>query len=285
MANGLHRHEHKYLLSGSEATQIMSTLSGLMPYDVHGGAAGYRVDSLYYDSPSLRCFWQRVDGVTARRALRIRLYPSSAVATAQKSVVEIKEHREPMTQKRRLALPLPLAEALCAGELSATLRGQLDPLEQHVASEVSFLVRTSRLRPSAITSYHRIALVGTDLHPNLRVTFDTDLRGRLHALELGRHAPNHRVIGRDWCIMEVKSNGAIPEWVHTLLARRGCQRQGISKYCAVTSQLSGGALPPWLFAKSPPIAAKSGNGALPTDNSAPRGGELESSNGFEQAHE
>jgi SPX domain protein involved in polyphosphate accumulation len=138
-------------------------------------------------------------------------------------------------QKRRLELPLALAEQLCAGSLD--LRN-LDELDQEVASEVQYLINAMHLQPTCITAYRRRAFVGNRYDSGLRITFDSDLRGRVHALRVNQAVEDHMIIPPEWCVMEVKSDEAVPDWVTSLLARHGCQLQRVSKYCAALARLT-----------------------------------------------
>jgi hypothetical protein len=94
------------------------------------------------------------------------------------------------------------------------------------------------LRPTAITAYHRRAFTGNRYDSGLRITFDSDLRGRVHALRVSEDAENKRIAPPDWSIMEVKCDEAIPDWVTSLLARHSCSLQRVSKYCAVIAKLT-----------------------------------------------
>ena len=52
-------------------------------------------------------------------------------------------------------------------------------------------------------------------------SFDSDLRGRTHALRVNEATENHRFAPPDWSIMEVKSDEAIPEAVsRRVMSRR-----------------------------------------------------------------
>jgi hypothetical protein len=52
-------------------------------------------------------------------------------------------------------------------------------------------------------------------------------------------AANNRLIAPvDWCVLEVKTNDKVPDWVGSMLARYGCQLRRISKYCATIGKLS-----------------------------------------------
>jgi SPX domain protein involved in polyphosphate accumulation len=88
------------------------------------------------------------------------------------------------------------------------------------------------LRPAAITAYHRRAFEGDLQNAGLRITFDTLVSSRLHALTVNRVASNRLIIPEGWAIMEVKANEAVPDWVTSLLARHDCQLTRVSKYCA-----------------------------------------------------
>jgi len=65
------------------------------------------------------------------------------------------------------------------------------------------------------------------------------LRARIHGLKVNNSAVNHLFAPPDWCIMEVKANDAVPDWVTFMLARHGCQLRRVSKYCAGLALLAG----------------------------------------------
>jgi SPX domain protein involved in polyphosphate accumulation len=235
MIRRFNRYELKYVLRTAQCDAIIADLDGLATPDEHGGAQGYRVVSLYYDSPSLDAFWAKIDGIKFRRKLRLRIYSDPDIERTAHGMVEIKQRINRTVQKKRIELPLPLAEQLCAGSLALK---DLDELDQEVASEVQYLVNAMHLQPTAITAYHRRAFVGNRYDSGLRITFDAHLAGRMHALRVNQDAQNHAIAPPEWCVMEVKSNDAVPDWVTSLLARHGCQLQRVSKYCAVVAKLS-----------------------------------------------
>jgi SPX domain protein involved in polyphosphate accumulation len=233
------RYELKYVLPIWRRDRIIADLDGFAELDAHGGREGYRLLSLYYDSPGLDFFWAKVDGLKYRRKLRLRIYPDAQGESGQDAMVEIKQRTNRTVQKRRLALPLDKAEALCEGRIGLDGLGDLDELDREVASEVVYLVDAMQLRPSAITAYRRLAFVGNTYESGVRITFDMDLGGRVNDLTLrGRHL-NHSLLGQDFCVLEVKTNDTIPNWLSSLLARHGCQIRRVSKYCAAISELSG----------------------------------------------
>jgi hypothetical protein len=89
-----------------------------------------------------------------------------------------------------------------------------------------------RLKPAAIVSYRRRAFVGGRYEKGMRLTFDMNLQGRAHALEVNQNAQNRHFLPLDWVLMEVKVNERVPLWMVALLAKHQCSLQRMSKYCA-----------------------------------------------------
>ena len=75
------RFELKYLITLKQAELFKKSLRAFLVADEHGGNNGsYGLDSLYYNSPDFRCYWEKVDGIKFRRKLRIRRYKSEVPA-------------------------------------------------------------------------------------------------------------------------------------------------------------------------------------------------------------
>jgi SPX domain protein involved in polyphosphate accumulation len=238
------RYELKYILPAERSQAVIRDLRSMVEPDDHGGEAGYRITSLYYDSPDLDCFWAKIEGIKFRRKLRLRIYPGEDITKVDSGMVEIKQRVNRTVQKKRLKLPLPDAEALCRGE---DLSLELDDLDRVAASEVHYLINALHLQPTCVISYWRKAFVGGFYDAGLRVTFDADLRSRVHELTVNADAPNHLWAPPDWCIMEVKANDSIPDWVTSLLARHNCQLHRVSKYCAGLAAARGIHAVPYTF--------------------------------------
>lgn len=224
------RFELKYLIPATKALDIIADLEGQTLPDAHGGREGYHIGSLYYDSPDYDFFWDKIEGLKFRRKIRIRVYPKDGFyENVSEAMVEIKQRMNKTVQKRRLLLPLQDAFDLCSGEFS---HSALDATDESVASEVQYLVQAMHLRPSCLIEYHRKAFVGRRYNPGLRITFDTQLKCRTKDLQLSHTAVNRHFLPPDWCVMEVKVDEAVPDWVSSLLIRHNCELHRISKYCA-----------------------------------------------------
>ncbi|MFD9190227.1 polyphosphate polymerase domain-containing protein [Streptomyces phaeochromogenes] len=231
MASRLHafnRFELKYLVPVEQAAEIRDELAERMDRDLNSPAGGYGVWSLYYDTPQLRFYWEKIEGLKFRRKLRIRHYGTPDGVTDESPVcVEIKQRVNRVTQKRRITLPYGVARQLCDGREMI----EHSPKESAFIQEVLELVVRLNLLPTAITGYQREALVGRDADTGLRVTFDRRIRGRDRDFHFGMSNPENRfTIPPHLSVMEIKVNERTPYWITDLAARRNLNLIRVSKY-------------------------------------------------------
>ncbi|MEU3612169.1 polyphosphate polymerase domain-containing protein [Streptomyces sp. NPDC006872] len=231
MASRLHafnRYELKYLVPVEQAAQIRDELGERMDRDLHSPVGGYGVWSLYYDTPQLRFYWEKIEGLKFRRKLRIRHYGDLDGVTDDSPVcVEIKQRVNRVTQKRRITLPYATARQLCDERQLIEHSAK----ERAFVNEVLELVVRLNLQPTAVTGYQREALVGRDQDMGLRVTFDRRIRGRDRDFHFGTANPENRfIIPPRMTVMEVKVNERTPYWITDLAARRNLSLIRVSKY-------------------------------------------------------
>lgn len=231
VASRLHafnRYELKYLVPVDRAAAVRDELAERMDQDEHSPVGGYGVWSLYYDTPALRFYWEKIEGLKFRRKLRIRHYGDLDGVTDDSPVcVEIKQRVNRVTQKRRITVPYGAARQLCDGR----------ELIEHSAKERAFveevleLIVRLNLQPTVITGYQREALVGRDQDTGLRVTFDRRVRGRDRDFHFGTERPENRfTVPPHLSVMEVKVNERTPYWITDLAARRNLNLIRVSKY-------------------------------------------------------
>lgn len=231
MIRRFNRYELKYIIPVKKRDALIEDILKHAKPDPYSGMDGYPLVSLYYDSPSLECFWNKIEGIKFRRKLRLRIYPENPITNTVNGMVEIKQRINRTVQKKRLKMPLDAAHRLCTtGKMSDGF--EMDSLDAQVVSEVQFMVDSLQLIPTCITAYHRQAFLGSDFEPGLRITFDTNVSYRTHALKVNEDTINHLVLPQDWTILEVKANEAIPDWVASMLSRHNCELKRVSKYCA-----------------------------------------------------
>ena len=100
-----------------------------------------------------------------------------------------------------------------------------DAVRQSLAS----LIYTSRLLPTAVVSYERLAFADPG-EARLRVTFDSALRIRTDRLDLRLGTGGIPVMPDDCCVMEIKSCENIPTWITKLLYKYRLSNRSYSKY-------------------------------------------------------
>jgi SPX domain protein involved in polyphosphate accumulation len=226
------RYELKYLLRRDQIEPLVAELRQTLALDAHVGPLGtYPITSLYYDTPDYKAYWDKLDGQRSRRKLRVRVYGDTLITPQTPAFLEIKQRINKMMRKRRAKLSY--AEAIdLDGYLELGLaRGGAD---QALLHEAYYLYSTLQLRPACVVTYDRMAFEGDERAPDLRITIDTNLRGRIRDLTLlSGNATDQQVLGTHYAVLEVKANHNVPRWVAQLVARHHCTFYRISKYCMV----------------------------------------------------
>jgi len=223
------RFELKYLITRQQTEQLKTGLRAYVVPDENGNHNGrYTLSSLYYDSPDLRCYREKVDGVKFRRKLRIRRYETGDVFTDETPVfLEIKQRFDRVTQKRRAVLPYRDALRLC-NDREIPDHG---PDDQALIEEIYAFLWQYNLRPASIVRYDRQAFAGTECDVGLRVTFDTSLSFRADQLRLHEQSSGLPMLPANLVVMEIKVNERIPYWLTEMIAAHNLELVGMSKYC------------------------------------------------------
>lgn len=229
--HAFNRFEIKYLVPQDRADELRAELRRHMDDDAYSGDRGYPITSVYYDTPRLRFYWEKIEGLRFRRKLRVRHYGTAADLTPGSEVfVEIKQRVNRVTQKRRVVLPYRDALRLCSPE-GYEPDGEVGARERAFLDEVSTLVGELDLRPTVTTGYHREAWVGREADLGLRVTLDHRLRGRDRDFHLASDSPDRLVLPARLAVLEIKADERVPAWVTDLTARMSLDVVRISKYC------------------------------------------------------
>ena len=108
----VYRTEEKYILTLAQATACAARLRAVFRQDEHSGPQGYRVESLYFDTPLSQDFFAQQNGEYARQKLRLRSYGDVLCK------LECKQKQGDLQQKASLPLDRGRAQALCEGDWS-----------------------------------------------------------------------------------------------------------------------------------------------------------------------
>lgn len=219
------RFEVKYLVATRAIPELSAELGEYVVPDPHsGGAQGYGVFSIYWDSPELTFFWEKVEGLKTRRKLRFRRYLGG-----DEVFIEIKQRQDRTVQKRRTVWSVERTAAAFRAD------GQLEwdlAADDPVASEAMALAQRLRLQPRAGILYRRRALFGA-YDRELRVTFDSRLQYRTAGLDIARPFDTGKyLLDPRATVMEVKYDHRAPVWLTKLARRHELRIIRLSKYCS-----------------------------------------------------
>lgn len=225
------RIEKKYLLSPA---QYYAMLEGIAAYTEPDQYSNYEIGNVYYDTVNYDLIRDSLDRPVYKEKLRVRSY---GVPTAEDNVfIELKKKYDGVVYKRRITMN--------AEEASFSLaRGVIDRSDQ-ISREINWFLHAHQLMPAAYIGYDREAYAGLE-DPNLRLTFDTNLRGRSWGVDLMQGDEGMFIIPRDSILMEIKIPGAAPLWLCRLLSENRIFSTSFSKYGTYYKQLIGAA-PVWL---------------------------------------
>lgn len=219
----VNRKELKYQLNAAQVPAIRRRLSAFLLPDDHGGADGYAVRSLYFDTPADSDFLDKVDGIDCRQKIRLRIYGESGPVK-----LELKQKNGGFQRKRSIPVSREEAEALMAGSWEF-LRQRQEPV-----AGTLYRMLLGCYRPKCIVQYRRIALCAPE--NDLRVTFDCHLSASESNLDLfDFSAPLYPVEPPGAVTLEVKFNGFLFSNVKLALGSEIGSQVSNSKYCRARS--------------------------------------------------
>lgn len=223
------RYELKYIVSASVAHAIEGKLIGHCAHDSHGNEGCYINETLYFDSPSLDFYFQKIEGVKLRRKVRIRRHGDAG--PWDEVFVEIKRRNGQYIEKSRFSLPAPMLPFLFDASQRGKIIETLTPAEVQVYNEVIALEQLYYLRPIIFIRYQRKAF-WAEGDERLRITFDSDLSYDVVNHDCLSPLENIQLmLGGDQIVMEIKANGRIPFWVLDVIKEFSCRMVRFSKYC------------------------------------------------------
>ena len=212
------RHEIKYLLDSCQRFIVEQAFRSHMLPDPHGEST---VCNIYYDTPNYRLVRKSLEQPVYKEKLRMRSY--GPVMPEEKVFLELKKKYKGIVYKRRIELAEDRAEAYMDG-LSPL------PYDSQIGREIDYFRLFYRgLRPAVYLCYDRSPWFCA-CDPNLRATFDRNIRWRQEDMTLTAPSGGEALLLQHQSLFEVKTAGAIPLWLVQALDRAGAQKTSFSKY-------------------------------------------------------
>ena len=214
--NCFRRYEKKYLLTPA---QYRAMVRGLAPYMRPDRFSNYTICNIYYDTRDFRLIRTSLEKPLYKEKLRVRSY--GPVRGEDPVFVELKKKYDGVVYKRRITMP--------AAEAVRYLSGERPGKESQISHEIDYFMENYRPQPKVFIAYDREAYAGTE-DPNLRITFDTRLRGRTADVDLRRGDSGELILPAESYLMEIKIPGTAPLWLAHALSENRIFSTSFSKY-------------------------------------------------------
>lgn len=212
------RYEVKYFLTPAQKQALMPLLLEHFSVDEYGQ---HTISNIFYDTDTYEVTRASIEKPIYKEKLRIRAYGTPDPQTG-KLFIELKKKYRHVVYKRRIVVSPPEARAFLE---EGTFPPHADP---QITAEIAHFLAMHHPKPKVFLSYDRIALFGLE-DPDLRITFDTNLRWRDMDLDLCAGAYGAPILPDDRVLMEIKVPGTMPLWLAQALSENHIYRTSFSK--------------------------------------------------------
>lgn len=233
------RREQKYLITRQQYECLVEQMPPYMRYDKFGDEGRYTVTSLYFENENHDIYFETKNKLRYRQKLRLRIYDDTDINGL--AFFEVKQKHNKVVNKRRTAIPLVDAYRYInrpAGDLEQNYQAS----NYQILREIDYFRKLYRLEPEMVISYDRHAFHCT-FDPDLRVTFDFNLRCRNQELNIEYGPYGEYFIDPNLVVLEVKVTHSVPLWLTRILQQLDCEQRSASKFCTSSELLKGNTLP------------------------------------------
>ena len=228
------RREQKYLITKQQYEMVVEQMSPYMRFDKFGDNGRYTVTSLYFDNEDKDIYFETKNKLNFRQKLRLRIYDETDLDGT--AFLEVKQKYNNVVNKRRTAIPL-IDAYLYINKPCENLEENYRASNYQIFREIDHFRKLYRLEPEMVVSYDRHAFhCITD--PDLRITFDENLRCRNTDLNIDYGPYGEHFIDPNLVVLEVKVTHSVPLWLARILQNLNCEQKSPSKYCTSFELLS-----------------------------------------------
>lgn len=229
------RFEYKYAVPVAAREQILELALAHVVPDPHAsplpeGASGYHVHSLYFDTPDLLDYYERLDGLKVRNRLRVRTYNTPDedrpvfLENKRKLYDRVVKHRVRICKSREW-LKEPGGTPWV--RFCEPLKGQ----KRYAARSFRELVERGGRVPVSCVHYRREVYVDSTPGSQVRLTLDRDITAASHPEVHDLFAtPNINLLPPDWMVLELKFGGDRPGWMRRIIRELGLRATPVSKF-------------------------------------------------------
>lgn len=224
------RHEIKYRIPSEIYPEFMQRTAHILKPDLYPHS---NILSIYYDTEHNDLVSRSIEGGPYKEKLRLRSYGIPERDTAV--FPELKKKYAGIVYKRREMMPCIAAERFLN-------QGILPGKDSQILRELDYFRTFYHPMPKLFIAYRRNSFAGLR-HPDLRVTFDYDIRYRGDRLSLREGDDGAQLdIGGDF-LMEIKVRDTIPLELTAILSDMKLYPNSFSKYGTIYRIIQGKPLP------------------------------------------
>lgn len=211
------RYEKKYKISLEQYHALIGGMITKMQADLYGK---HTICNIYFDTPDYRLIRNSLEKPVYKEKIRLRSY--GIPADEDQVYLELKKKYDGVVYKRRTEMTLREARKYLYYGMRPEQPGQ-------ILKEIDYACQRYQVHPMVYLAYERIAFYGKE-DPELRITFDMDIRARDYNMELSRGSYGIPLLEKGQLLMEVKIPGAMPAWMSRLFSEFGVYPVSYSKY-------------------------------------------------------
>jgi SPX domain protein involved in polyphosphate accumulation len=227
MQNIFKRCEKKYLITSEQGVALQKLTGRYTKIDQQGE---YLIQDLYYDTDNWDLIYKSLEKPSYKEKLRLRLY--GEYSSESLGFLEMKRKYDGIVYKRRIAFPL--------GELKYRRVNEIVSADgSQISREISYFLQVNPVSEKIHIAYKRTAYNGIE-DDGLRITFDREIVFDLCSLnndyfseydpDSGYRIEDHRIIGKNQVLMEIKTSYAMPLWLSRILSENNIFPVSFSKF-------------------------------------------------------
>ncbi len=216
-----YRHEQKYYITLTQATELTDRLSKVLPFDKYSMPGGkYLISSVYFDTPENKALEGTAAGLLKRKKYRIRAYNHSDSFIS----LEKKTKRGPLGKKESVRIDRQIYDDIMYKRGESLLK-----IDSPLAHEFYHMINVEGYRPKTVVEYTRRAFVSNI--SNVRITLDMNIKGSGAGVDMFLDSGSLvYTVPPCWVVLEVKYDHFLPDFIRNLLPDASVMQSSCSKY-------------------------------------------------------
>ncbi|MBI9070361.1 MAG: polyphosphate polymerase domain-containing protein [Melioribacteraceae bacterium] len=227
------RREYKYRVPVSKLDEMRKALEPFVKQDVFmelGQNNEYTVRSIYYDSPTMTYYKEKIHGLKNRKKVRVRGYNLQD----DESVVFLEVKRKDNEHISKNRCPVSYSDIDKVFETKSpdyyVLDGNGKPEYVEDGKKFFYHIIKKSLNPVVLIVYEREAFY-SKFDKSLRITFDKNLRYHYQPDMNDLYSDSQlKNVLNQYFVLEIKFEKGYPVWLQKIVQQFGLKRTSVSKY-------------------------------------------------------